>query len=313
MIIITENLNPTIKKLVSTAVVTLALTISHQVLAQPCMEVPEEMKFCGKNIDLTRYDMHQRFDREQITFLYSHQRSIMMLKNANQIFPIVAPILKANDIPADMIYLMVIESNLNKLAVSPAKAAGLWQFLSRTAQTYGLEVNDEIDERYHIEKATVAACKYLKDAYAKFGDWATACASYNAGMNGISAKLEAQQADSSFDLYLIEETSRYVFRIMAAKHFFQHPADYGFHLSKKDFYHTIRTRDVVVNTAVADWAQWAKEQGINYAILRDFNPWIRSNRLTNKQGKIYTVKIPLVEDLKYSASKVKIYNHSWIE
>ncbi len=278
-----------------------------------CVEVPDHIIFCGKKIDLTRYDMYQRFDREQMTFVYSHQRSVMMLKNANQIFPIVAPILKANDIPADMIYLMVIESNLNKLAVSPAKAAGLWQFLASTAKMYGLEVNDEVDERYHIEKSTVAACRYLKDAYAKFGDWATACASYNAGMNGISSKLETQQVNNSFDLYLIEETSRYVFRIMVAKHFFANPSDYGFHMSKKDFYHTIRTREITVNTSVENWAEWAKQQGINYAILRDFNPWIRSNHLTNKQGKLYTVKIPLEEDLKYSISKVKVYNKAWIE
>lgn len=278
-----------------------------------CVEVPEHIHFCGKKIDLTRYDMYQRFDREQITFVYSHQRSVMMLKNANQIFPVVAPILKANDIPADMIYLMVIESNLNKLAVSPAKAAGLWQFLAKTAQMYGLEVNDEVDERYHIEKSTAAACRYLKDAYAKFGDWATACASYNAGMNGISSKLETQQAENSFDLYLVEETSRYVFRIMAAKHFFANPSDYGFHMTKKDFYPVIRTREITVNTGIENWVEWAKQQGINYAILRDFNPWIRSNRLTNKQGKLYTVKIPLEEDLKYSISKVKIYNKAWIE
>ena len=296
--------------------ITIALLILISGIAQAHeaqIEVPERISFCDKQIDLTRYDMYQRFDREQISFVYAHQRSIMMLKHANQIFPIVAPILKANDIPADLIYLMVIESNLNKLAVSPAKAAGLWQFLARTAQTYGLEVNDEVDERYHIEKATVAACRYLKDAYNRFGDWATACASYNAGMNGMTAKLEKQQVSNSFDLYLVEETSRYVFRILAAKHFFEHPKDYGFCLKKNDFYHTIRTREIVVNTSVDNWAEWAQQYGINYAILRDFNPWIRANQLTNKSGKLYTVKIPFVEDLKHSQSKINIYNKAWVE
>jgi len=289
------------------------LFLSTNCVVAQCVDVPTEMTFCGKKIDLRRYDMHERFDREQISFLYSHQRSILMLKKANQIFPIVAPILKANNMPADLIYLMVIESNLNKLALSPAKAAGLWQFLASTARQYGLEVNDEIDERYHIEKATVAACKYLKDAYANFGDWSTACASYNAGMNGINDKLNKQMVDNSYDLYLVEETSRYVFRIMAAKHFFSSPADYGYHLQKMDFYHTIRTREVVVNTAVPNWIEWAKEQGITYAMLRDFNPWIRSTKLTNKAGKIYTIKIPIEEDLTYSISKVNIYNKAWIE
>ncbi len=300
----------TVKSLVCTLI---ALLMSTVYASSQCVEVPSEMTFCGKKIDLTRYDMHERFDREQISFLYSHQRSILMLKKANQIFPIVAPILKANDMPADIIYLMVIESNLNKLALSPAKAAGLWQFLATTARQYGLEVNDEIDERYHIEKATVAACRYLKDAYAAFGDWATACASYNAGMGGVNDKLQKQMVDNSFDLYLVEETSRYVFRIMAAKHFFARPADYGFHLQKSDFYHTIRTREVVVNTAIPSWIDWAKEHGITYAILRDFNPWIRSTKLTNKSGNLYTVKIPLEEDLKYSVTKINIYNKAWIE
>ena len=296
--------------LIFTGILSTLMSISAQEI---CPEVPENITFCGSYIDLTRYDMYERFDREQISFIYSHQRSITMLKKANRLFPIIAPILNANDIPADLIYLMAIVSNLNVLAYSPAKAAGLWQFMAQTAKTYGLEVNDEVDERYHIEKSTVAACKYLKDAYAKFGNWATTCASYNAGMAGISNKLETQLADNSFDLYLVEETSRYVFRILAAKHFFEHPATYGFHLDKKDFYHNIRTRDIVVNTSIENWAEWAQQQGINYAILRDFNPWIRSNRLTNKYGKIYTIKIPLKEDLKRSTSKIKIYNKAWIE
>ncbi len=292
-------------------IIIILLTVVLQAKSES-LEVPESIMFCGKEVCLARYDMHQRFDREQLSFIYSHQRSIMMLKKANAIFPIVEPILKSQNIPSDLIYLMVIESNLNVLAFSPAKAAGLWQFIPETAKKYGLEVNDEIDERYHIEKSTAAACRYLKDAYATFNDWPTACASYNAGMNGMVNKLQRQQADNAFDLYLVEETSRYVFRILAAKHFFENTKQYGFQLEKKDFYHQIRTREVTVNTSVEDWSVWAKQHGINYAILKDFNPWIRSQKLTNKTGKLYSVKIPLAEDLEYNINKTKIYNQAWI-
>ena len=283
--------------------------------AQPTVSlpVPESVEFCGQTINLSRYDMRERFDREQLAFMYMHSSSIQLVKRANRYFPIIEPILKRNGIPDDLKYLAVIESSLNPRAVSPAKAAGLWQFMAKTAQQYGLEVNSEVDERYHVEKATVAACKYPKDAYARFVAWPTTCASYNGGQARISTEQDRQQVQGSFDLFFVSETSRYVFRILAAKLFLENPSAYNFHFKKEHFYHTVRTKDVVVNTSVSDWAAWAKEHGITYSQLKDFNPWLVSRSLANPQGKIYTIRVPLKEDLHFNIQKVHVHNANWLK
>ena len=214
--------------------------------------------------------------------------------------------------PDDVFYLSAIESYFNIRAYSPAKAAGLWQFIPSTAKQYGLEVNDEIDERYNVEKSTEAACRYLKNGYAKYGDWATVMASYNAGMNRISKELEHQMADSSFDLYLNEETSRYVFRILAMKVVMEHPFKYGFHLTAEQLYQPIECKEVEVSGPVDDWSKWAKSYGITYAQLREVNPWIRAKSLTNKLKKTYKVKIPYSDELYRSKRKFKAYNQQWV-
>lgn len=291
----------------------LLLSLSLSAQTATSLPIPKEVSFCGQDIDLLRYDMRERFDREQLAFMYMHSSSIQIVKRANRYFPIIEPILQKNGIPDDLKYLAVIESNLNPVAQSPVKAAGLWQFMATTAKSYGLEVNEDVDERFHVEKATMAACKYLKDAYTKYGNWATTCASYNAGQGRISSEQTKQKVSSSFDMYLVSETSRYVFRILAAKQFLEHPADYGFIFKKEHFYHTVRTKDVTVNTSVEDWAEWAKAQGITYYQLKDFNPWLRSRGLKNPQGKLYTIKIPLEEDLNFDIKKVTIHNADWIQ
>ena len=180
-------------------------------------DIPSSMMFCGKKVDLDRVDMFERFDRELTSLAYGHGNTLLTIKRANKYFPEMAPILRSNGVPEDMLYLACVESYLSPRAYSPAKAAGVWQFIPSTARQYGLEVSDEVDERYNLEKATAAACCYLKNAYKRYGDWATVMASYNGGMGRITSELEKQLADNSFDLYLTEETSRYVFRIMAMK------------------------------------------------------------------------------------------------
>ena len=222
-------------------------------------EVPSSVTFCGKSIDLTRYDRYERMDRELLAFTYMHSTSIQMIKKANRYFPIVEPILKANGIPDDFKYLMVIESNLNPNARSGAGAAGLWQFMQTTGREYGLEVNKNIDERYHVEKATEAACKYLKDAYDKYQDWIAVAASYNAGQARISSQFEKQQVDDMLDLFLVEETARYVYRIIAAKIMFSNPSAFGFRLRTKDLYMPIPYKEVTVNTGISNLAEWAKK------------------------------------------------------
>lgn len=256
-------------------------------------QVPESIGFAGETYRFDRPDLYERMDREFIAFTYSHTISTLMLKRAGRIFTQVVPLLKKNGIPEDLKYLMVIESNLDPKAISSAGAGGLWQFMKGTGRDYGLEVNDEVDERYHIAKATEAACKYLKDAYDKFGDWMTVAASYNAGQNGITARLLSQQESHAMNLLLPEETSRYMFRILTAKYFFEHPEKFGFHIDPGACYpYKAPRKTVEVNEPVPSLVDFAKEQGTSYYLLREANPWLRSDHLTNKSGKVYRIAIP---------------------
>lgn len=256
-------------------------------------KAPSSVKFAGEEIDLTRADRHERMDREMLAFSYSHQLTLLMLKRTTKIFPQIEPILKEYGIPDDMKYLMVIESNLSPTAVSAAGAAGLWQFMAATARQYGLEVSETVDERYHIEKATRAACKYLKEAYKKYGDWMSVCASYNGGQARISTQLEKQRAESAMDLWLVEETSRYMFRVLAAKLFMENPEKYGFKLDEDDYYpYVAPEKTVIVTDTVDDLAAFAEKHGISYLELRTANPWIKGNILQDKSHKEYKILIP---------------------
>jgi hypothetical protein len=183
--------------------------------------------------------------------------------------------------------------------------------MEASGRQYGLEVNEYVDERYDVEKATAAACKYLKDAYNRYGNWESAAASYNGGMGRISNELSSQQQSSAYDLYLNDETSRYIYRLISMKLIMEHPDKYGYKLKKKDLYFPIRTTDVVVDTPVDDWVEWVKPYGISYLQLRDFNPWIRAKSLPNKTGKAYVVKIPNQDDLYRSTQQKPVYNHDW--
>ncbi|MDE7389279.1 MAG: lytic transglycosylase domain-containing protein [Muribaculaceae bacterium] len=276
-------------------------------------EVPSFMTFAGEKIDLDRVDMYEKLDRELTSMAYTHGNTLLTIKRANRYFPVIAPILKQNGLSEDMLYLACIESYLNPLAYSPAKAAGIWQFVPGTAKQYGLEVNDEVDERYDIEKETRAACRYMKKAYELYGNWESVAASYNGGTARVSKELEAQQAGSAFDLYLVEETRRYPFRMMAMKLIMENPSQYGFRLNADQLYQPIEYTTVTVDGPVEDWPTWASEHGITYATLKEHNPWIRAKQLTNKSGKSYTVKIPTKESLSRKHQKIKVYNPAWIK
>ncbi len=274
--------------------------------------VPSQVVFDGTAIDLRRYDRRERMDREMMAFTYMHSTTMLLIKRANRYFPIVEPILKANGIPDDFKYLMVIESNLNTIARSPAGAAGLWQFMPATGREFGLEVNDNVDERYHIEKATVAACKYFKQAYAKYGDWMAVSAAYNAGQARISSQLEKQLASHAMDLWLVEETSRYMFRLLAVKEILSNPQRYGFLLKREHLYPAIPYKEVTVNTSIANLSEFAKQQGIGYAQLRDANPWLHDTSLKNNSGKTYVLRIPTKEGMYYEPKNTIVHNKNWV-
>ncbi len=274
-------------------------------------DVPSSVKLCGKTIDLDRADMYERYDRELSSIVYTHGTTMLIIKRANRYFPEMAPILRENGVPEDLLYLACIESSLNPRAYSPAKAAGFWQFITSAAKEYGLEVNDEVDERYNLEKSTRAACRYLKKAYARYGDWPSAMAAYNGGNGRISRELDSQNADTSLDLYLTEETTRYPYRVMAMKTVLENPGKYGFRLRDDQLYQPRKYKTVEVSGPVADWASWAKEHGISYSILREENPWIRAKKLTNKTGKTYKVRIPTSESMSRKAAGTNTYNKAW--
>lgn len=274
--------------------------------------VPDKIDFAGQEIDLKRYDHRERMDRELMSFTYMHSSSMLIVKRANRYFPIIEPILKANGIPDDFKYLAVIESTLNPLAKSPAGAAGLWQFMPVTGKEFGLEVNNFVDERYHIEEETKAACKYLKQAYNKYENWICVAASYNAGQGRISTQMEKQMVDQAVDLWLVEETSRYMFRLLAAKAVISNPQQYGFLLKREHLYPSIPYTEVTVTTGIVNLAQYAKDKGITFAQLKDANPWLRDTSLMNKSGRTYVLRIPTQEGMHYDPKKTVPHNKNWV-
>lgn len=253
---------------------------------------PSEVDFSGEKTPMQISDVRERFDRELLVNANLHSSTILILKRANRAFPIIEPILKQYGVPDDFKYLAVIESALVN-AVSPSGAKGVWQFMPDTAKEKGMEVNDIVDERYHLVKSTEAACKYLLAAKQKFGNWTLAAASYNGGMTGVNNKIAEQKVTDYYDLLLTDETSRYVFRILALKEIMKNPTLYGFELSNNELYETIPTKKLEIDSTIVDLADFAKTQGINYKILKIHNPWLRDKKLTNPSKKTYEIEIPL--------------------
>lgn len=256
------------------------------------MYFPTAVDFAGESAPLQIGDVRERLDRELLINANLDATTVLIIKRANRYFPIIEPILAQNGVPDDFKYLAVIESNLMNVT-SPSGAKGFWQFMPDTARERGMEVNELVDERYHLEKATEAACKYILAAKAKFGTWTMAAASYNGGMTGLGKKVDEQKVSNYYDLGLTEETSRYVFRIMALKEIMKQPSLYGFNIFPEELYPAIPTKNVEVDSTITDLTSFAQSQGINYKILKIHNPWLRDKKLLNPSKKKYAIKIPL--------------------
>ncbi len=254
-------------------------------------EVPGELDFCGERLPLENFEVYERVDREIIVNTYYHSATILNIKKAKRWFPAVEPVLEKNGVPDDFKYLMVAESGIANV-ISPAGATGYWQFMEEAALKYGLEINSEVDERYHIEKSTEAACKYLNEAYTLFGSWTMAAASYNMGISGVQKQIEKQKANNYYNLVLSEETSRYLARIITIKEIMNNPQKYGFDIKDEDLYNNLPYEVVEISGAIENLADFAIEKGINYKILKLYNPWLRDNVLINKNKKTYSIKIP---------------------
>lgn len=255
---------------------------------------PDTFYLAGERVPLERIDVIEAFKKELIVNTYLHSHTIQVIKNAPRYFHIIEPILKEEGVPNDFKYLAVIESSLNPLAVSHAGAVGIWQLMSGTAKELGLEVTNDVDERYHVEKATRAACTYLKKAYKKFGSWTAAAASYNGGMNMLTRQMDRQKEKNYYDLLLGEETGRYVYRMLALKQIMEYPATYNFYVGTR--YPVEETTPIKVSKSIKDLADFAQEHGVTYKTLKRFNPWLRQTSLKNGKHKTYYIQIPNNKD-----------------
>ena len=254
--------------------------------------IPSQISFAGEQVALDKFEVKERLDRELLVNSYWQSNSLLMIKRSKRAFEIIEPILAEYDVPEDFKYLAVAESGLLNVT-SSAGAKGVWQFMQSTAKSYNLEVNAEVDERLHLEKSTIAACQYLKEAHIRFGSWTLAAAAYNRGPAGVERDLKKQQVGDYFDLHLNTETSRYVLRILALKTIFENQTSYGIHLKNEDYYGSISTINVVVDSSINNIAEYALQLGTNYHVLKSLNPWLKSNELT-VVNKTYTIKAPLV-------------------
>ncbi len=254
---------------------------------------PEKLSFAGESIPLNDPDIYEKLDREIHVNTYWQSNTILLIKRANKYFPIIEPILAKHGIPDDFKYLAVAESGLQNIT-SPAGAKGIWQIMKATAKEYKLEVTETVDERYHLEKATEAACKYLLKAKEDLGnpDWLTIAASYNMGITGIKKQQARQSSKHYLDLLLNTETGRYVYRLAALKLILESPEEFGFQVRDKDKYQMVPTRTIAVDTTINNLGQFAHDFGINYKVLKIHNPWLRDNFLADKSRKRYEIKIP---------------------
>ncbi|MCG8411406.1 MAG: lytic transglycosylase domain-containing protein [Bacteroidales bacterium] len=255
------------------------------------IQLPNNLSFANEKVPLSSVDVREAFDRELLVNTYWQSQTLLFIKRANKYFPVIEKVLKKNNIPDDFKYLTLIESELRNV-VSPSGAVGVWQFLKGTAKDYGLEVNKEVDERYHLEKSTEAACKYLSEAYMLFGSWTMAAASYNVGKKGLMKQVVRQKQNNYYNLLLNEETARYVYRILAVKTILESPNEYGFHVRKQDLYYPVSIGNVEVDSSVTNFVDFAKYFSISYKTLKYFNPWLRDSYLTNKSKKKYYIRIP---------------------
>ena len=267
------------------------VSLEQIVIQSHDIEFCEDIYFADERVPLEMFNIRERYERELLSNTYFHSNTMVLLKRSKRWFPVIEPILQKYGVPEDFKYLCMIESNLSNV-VSPAGAAGFWQFMKATAQEYGLEINKEIDMRYNVELETEAACKYFLKAYERFGSWTLVAAAYNAGTSRVSKFMKEQGVTSYYDMLMAEETERYVFRILAIKTIFENPEKYGIYVSNKLAYEPYKYKTVIVNESISNLAEFAKEHDITYKLLKVFNPWLRSNSLTVKKGKVYEIKIP---------------------
>ncbi|QTE23480.1 lytic transglycosylase domain-containing protein [Polaribacter cellanae] len=255
------------------------------------LKLPENLNLAGERVPVEIEDVRERMERELLVNTYWQSNGLLLIKRANKYFPVLEPLLKKYGLPDDFKFLALAESAFID-ETSSAGAAGMWHFMRTTGKEYGLEINSNVDERYHIEKSTKVAAEYLKKSYNRFNSWTLAAAAYNAGNYGVAKRLKTQEVNNYYDAKLPDETERYVFRILALKEIISNPKKYGFVFEKEDLYTIEKTRTIKVDTAISNITHFAKNYGMNYKEFKILNPWLRENKLNNKSRKMYEIKIP---------------------
>jgi membrane-bound lytic murein transglycosylase D len=290
MIYLFINQRETKKEKVPLAVTDSMTFVEGMNYAMP-VPIPDSVNFAGEPVPMNIFYVREQLDRELTVNTYWHSSTLLSLKRASRWFPVIEPILAKNGIPKDFKYLALCESGLMNV-VSPAGATGFWQFLEKTGKECGLIINREIDERYDVAKSTEAACAYLKESYIKFGNWTLVASSYNAGEGRIDETIDKQMVRSYYDMLLPDETSRYIFRILALKYIFENPIRYGFKLAPGDLYPPIGIKTLKVKESIDDLASFARQQKTTYRMLKELNPWLRSDKLTVRRGEEYVIALP---------------------
>jgi len=285
-----------------------AFTSNYRILSP---YIPQKVDFAGETVPADLFYIREALEREILVNTFWQSNTLLMIKRAWRYFPVIEPILKENNIPDDFKYLALIESGFDNV-VSPAGAAGFWQFLKSTAKSYNLEITEEVDERYNLEKATDAACKYFKESNRKFNNWTMTAAAYNMGNTGLSNQVNIQKSQYYYDLNLNSETARYVYRIIAFKLIISEPTKYGFYLRKNELYQPLKTQKYIVDSTIADLGNFALKMNVNYKLLKLFNPWLRKNSLTNKNKKKYEIILPDKNFINYSKIIEPFYNNDLI-
>lgn len=265
---------------------------TRQGMAAFPVDMPDTVFFAGERMPLEYFDVREALDRELMSNTYFHSQTMLLIKRANRFFPVIEPILSRYGIPDDLKYLTLAESGLANV-VSPAEAVGFWQLVKGTAKELGLQVDEQVDERYSVARSTEAACRYLLESYAKYGNWTMAAASYNAGRKGVDRQIERQKTEAYYDLLLNEETARYIYRVVAYKLIMEDPAAYGFFIPQRELYEVIPVDTVIVSGSVENFADFAFAHGTNYKILKALNPWLRDVSLANPEGRRYLIEVPV--------------------
>lgn len=288
---IAETTSESTNNFPDTVYVTIPVTSPVEPPVSMIPKLPRSLNFAGEEVPLHYFDVKESLERELTILSYWHATMLYILQLSGRWFPVIKPILAEENVPEDFIYLCVAESSLQNL-VSPVGAAGFWQFMKGTAKDYHLEVSDAVDERYNLEKATRAACAYLKESHAKYKSWTLAAASYNMGSHNTGKRIDQQGESNYYNMHLPVETSRYLFRILAFKLLMNDPANYGYNLDSANYYKPLLFKKAEVNHSIESLSDFARQHHTNYKMLKLYNPWLRDRKLPVKGNKHYTLLLP---------------------